>query len=132
MFCSKCEAELIVKNNRLVCPHDSFPHFLSDHYRGEKGCLDAVSSGAGIRYGWIDKKTIEVPDAPEGEGWNSINDGPKEAGTYEVLDTRTGAISILFRSIESGGWWDGTVQFTGPRTHWRKTDQPPQFANNME
>lgn len=54
MFCQKCDTALVKRNERLVCP-SWFP--FSGHYRGDKGTLDAVGCGGGIRI-WV--KTVKV------------------------------------------------------------------------
>lgn len=110
--CSKCESELIRKGNRLVCPNR---RWWNNHYRGDAGNIDCICGDA-----FLSSKSITV-DAPDADpSWTPADRAlPMEAGLYQTLNTITGQRATLFKSVESGGWWDGKEMWQGFVTHWR-------------
>lgn len=115
-YCGKCDAALVIRRGRYVCPNRRLWNF--GHYRG----IDDRGFGVGA-YSSYGFREIEVPDTDN--SWTPITDPPTVAGDYETLDSRTGRIAFLFKSVQSGGWWypagvdRGHSMWDGLVTHWR-------------
>lgn len=119
--CTLCKAVIVEKGSRLVCPQ--WRWFRSGHYRGDANNTSGYGVGATVGFGC---REIAVPDADS--TWTPMTSPPAVAGTYDTLNSLTGQVAVLFKSIDSGGWWVDRTQWPELVTHWREHGRINQGA----